>query len=133
MVESCPKLQEIEVFGKLDACPPLLRRQIITSGIDDLHRFQGIEEVFKDLRGAKHLAVVEVDLICNLDSPFRYPPDVLEEERDAWKSGFIDVLKNSPAKDRKFLRWRTAHTRSSPKIYDVVENGELEVFAKTSL
>jgi len=96
--------------------------------------------VLKHLRQAKHLAVVEVDLIEDHCGPFKDPPDVLEEKRNAWKRGFIDVLKDSPSKDRKFFRWWIAHTRWIPRpnlppssSYDVVEKGELEVSPDTSL
>ena len=94
--------------------------------------------MFKQLRQAEHLAIIEVDLIEHKCWPFYDPLDVLEEKRNAWKRGFIDILKDSPSKDRKFLRWGVAHTRSYPgpnlpQSYDIVEKGELEVSPDTSL
>jgi hypothetical protein len=93
------------------------------------------EQVFKHLRRAEHLSVVEFDLVKDRSSPFEYPPDVLEGEMNAWKRGFTDVLKDSPSKDRKHLRWRIVHTNpfAMTQNYDIVESGESEVFSRTSL
>jgi hypothetical protein len=55
---------------------------------------------------------------------------------DAWKQGFIEVLKNSPSKDRKFIRWRAIHkyrgTNPVRLLYKVWDSGEMEVFSHTS-
>lgn len=50
-----------------------------------------------------------------------------------WKRGLIDVLKDSPSKNRKFLRWSVASRRDYLMRIAVLENGELEVFPETSL
>ena len=55
---------------------------------------------------------------------------------EVWKTGIVDVLKSSPSKDRKFLRWNVA--RSSRVHSDIcyvredVEAEELEVLADPS-
>jgi len=83
----------------------------------------------------EHLSVIEFDLIKDRCDPFENPPDVLEEKMNAWKRCFTDVLRDSPSKDRKFLRWRIVHTQifAVPQTYDIVENGELEVFPRIPL
>jgi len=59
------------------------------------------------------------------------------EGAEVWKAGLIDVLKNSPSEDRKFLRWTLA--RSYRRLVDnriideVVEAEELEVLSESSL
>ena len=50
-----------------------------------------------------------------------------ETEMKAWKKHLIEVLEDSPSKERKFLRWRVYETQ------EVVEEGELEVLPGTSL
>jgi len=61
--------------------------------------------------------------------------DLLEGGQKAWKRGLIDVLKKSPSKERKFLRWRFIATRSYSDYprSRVLEKGELEVFPETYL
>ena len=93
----------------------------------------GHEEVFKTLRQAEHPAVVEISLLG-----FQYDgsgtlrlPDAIKERWRVWKRGLIDVLKSSPSKERKFLRWR--FTSSNRGIIGFAESGELEVFPGTSL
>ena len=56
-------------------------------------------------------------------------PELLRK-RKAWKAGLIDVLKNSPSKDRKFLRWNFVQIEQSvygSYVRKVVGTGELEV------
>ena len=52
-------------------------------------------------------------------------------ERETWKAGLIDVLKNSPSKGRKFLRWNITEICQDPSdssyFRKFVEAGELEV------
>jgi hypothetical protein len=80
------------------------------------------------LRQAENLVVIEIDFIYG---DYEEPGDAPDERQEAWKRDFVDVLKNSPSQDRKFLRWRT--TRGEWQRYDVVASGELEVFPGTSL
>jgi len=51
-----------------------------------------------------------------------------------WKASFIDVLKNSPSKNRKFLRWTVTcwECINNQFVRKVVEAGELEVLAEPS-
>ena len=57
--------------------------------------------------------------------------------REACKAGFVDVLKNSPSKDRKFLRWKLTQFYKRPVddryIHEVIEVEELEVLPESSL
>jgi len=78
---------------------------------------------------------VEFDLTEDRVGPFEYPLDVLEEKMNAWKRGLTDVLRDSPSKDRKFLRWRIVYRRAFavPQSYGILKSGELEVFPRTSL
>jgi len=50
-----------------------------------------------------------------------------------WKVSFIDVLKNSPSKNRKFLRWTVIRWQRIDYNYlrEVVEAGELEVLPQS--
>ena len=86
------------------------------------------------LRQAKHLSVVEIRFFGRRDGHYSQLPDSL---RKAWKSGLIDVLKSSPSKDRKFLRWMVFRTYLQPvdKYWarEVVEAEELEVFPESPL
>ena len=61
---------------------------------------------------------------------FEHPLDVLEEKMNAWKRGLTEVLRDSPSKDRKFLRWRIIYRQTLvvPPGFDIVKNGEMEVF-----
>jgi len=114
VVQGCPKLQEIGLFG--DA-------------------YFGSNRVFQHLRRAKHLSVVEIDLVEEQEDLPRGPQYLLGDTRKAWMRGLLDVLKDSPSKDRKFLRWKVIGTWS---VYDhprirVLESGELEVLPETFL
>ena len=60
-------------------------------------------------------------------------------KRKAWKAGLIDVLKNSPSKDRKSLRWnltkvylQPADGRYGRHIREVAETKESEVLHVSS-
>ena len=44
----------------------------------------------------------------------------------AWKKRTIQVLKDSPSVERKFLRWKV-HKRITHDMREAVEKGELEV------
>jgi len=92
-----------------------------------------VKRLVKPLRRAKNLSVVEVDL-AELDR-FSRSPDVLAQ-LEAWKTGIVDVLKNSPSKDRKFLRWNVAQIGQALSddcyVRRVVEAEVLEVLAEPS-
>lgn len=50
-----------------------------------------------------------------------------------WKIHLIRVLKESPSKERKFLRWKVSGSRMDCGVAEyIVENGELEVLPETS-
>jgi len=90
----------------------------------------------------RRLAVVDLDF---LTSPF-YPGETgtpaselygtqVKVDLNTWKAYLIEVLKNSPSKERKFLRWKVGQNiHAVHRGYHVVlEEGELEVFSETSL
>ena len=61
-----------------------------------------------------------------------------ETDLKTWKRRVIEVLKDSPSKDRKFLRWRVYENQRHPHSISrgtqvVLEEGELEVLPETSL
>ena len=68
----------------------------------------------------------------------------LESRRDkimadlkVWKVHLVQVLKESPSKERKFLRWKVSGSRLCRSLpgdaIAAVGNGELEVLPGTSL
>lgn len=76
----------------------------------------------------KHLAVVDLDFILH---PDQIVPTERRNELEAWKRRVIDILKDSPIKERKYLRWKLYIYRGLPynlvDIPKVLEEGELEV------
>jgi len=88
----------------------------------------------KPLRQAKHLSVVETRLYEN-KGPLGENPELLGK-RKAWKAGLIDVLKNSPSEDRKFLIWNLIQVYQQPTdgcyVNEAAETEELEVFPEPS-
>jgi len=78
---------------------------------------------------------VELRLISHQNSLQRLPE--LLREWKAWKAGLIDVLKNGPSKDRKFLRWVLIRVYvpsvGDPLVREVLEGGELEVLPESPL
>jgi hypothetical protein len=60
----------------------------------------------------------------------------METDLEEWKVHLIQVLKDSPSKERKFLRWKVSESQLyrdvSEDIVVVVEDGELEVIPETS-
>ena len=91
----------------------------------------------------KYLAVVEFDFLTLL-----FPDETgtakgelrraqTETSLKLWKAHLIQVLKDSPSKERKFLRWKISESQMPYGVSEctvvVVENGELEVLPETSL
>jgi len=94
------------------------------------------DDILKPLRQANNLSVVEIWLVEG-SNPFEDALSLLLAKRNTWKTEFIDALKNSPFKGRKFFRWNAAKTRaSSGRDYryfrEVLEAGELEVLPDSS-
>jgi len=61
-----------------------------------------------------------------------------ETDLNVWKRHVVEILKDSPSKEHKFLRWEVYETRRSPygifggtKV--ILEEGELEVLPETFL
>jgi len=79
------------------------------------------------LRQAKHFSVVEILVV-----------EAGGEGQDlvwkAWRASFIDVIKHSPSKNRKFLRWIVTRWQCIDNQYvrEVVEAGGLEVLPESS-
>jgi len=109
--------------------PPSPKRRPGSTHIASLQQCRS-DEVVEYLRQAKHLSVVEIHLIEHKDGYFAQPPNLLER-RAAWKKGLVDVLKKSPSRDRKVLRWKVAKIYWQPLdrclAREVVEAEELEV------
>jgi hypothetical protein len=103
-----------------------------------LTSLQSDSELIKELRQLEFLAVVDVDLE---EETCHEPRDAAEWEkrRMVWKGNLISLLKGSPSAERKFLRWRITQSYvriddgRCRRVYDVVENEELEVLPETSL
>lgn len=88
--------------------------------------------VFNQLRKFEHLAIIEIDFI---QIYYSSPTDWREGTWVAWKRGFIEVLKESPSRDRKMLRWKLIYGWNRPSIErdELVANGEMEIFPDTPL
>ena len=61
-----------------------------------------------------------------------------ETDLKAWKGHVIEILNDSPSKERKFLRWKVYEIREVPYTISrgtqvVLEEGELEVLPGVSL
>ena len=116
MVQNCPELQEIGLVVYLRLGPAIAH------------------DVFNQLRQIKYLAIVEVDFIERKGEPFAPPQDVLEDTRNVWKHGIVELLKNNTSESRKLLRWCTiGDQKFGCPGYEIVESGEMEVFPETSL
>ena len=87
---------------------------------------------------------MEVDLIAYLfalDEPgtaeYRRRRAQIETDLNAWKAHLIQVLKDSPSEERKFVRWMVSERYTSPDTFGcnlvAVESGELEVLPETPL
>ena len=87
---------------------------------------------------------MELDFIALLYSPFEMVTANrelrrarMETDLKAWKVHLIQILKDSPSKERKFSRWKVSESQLycdiSEDIVIVVEDGELEVLPETPL
>ena len=123
VVRACPSLQEISLRGSTYVRPPCQRRLRSAHSPQQFYS----DDVVKCLRQAKHLSVVEIHLqegsLHGLWDP--------HQQRKARKEALIEVLKKSPSKDRKFLRWEVIETSFPDRR--VVEAEELEVSSEPSL
>ena len=65
------------------------------------------------------------------DTFTRFPGSLAKLE--TWKSRLVDVLKDSPSKDRKFLRWNTPQVDYDVSYAgEIALAGELEVLPESS-
>lgn len=92
----------------------------------------------------KHLAIVKIDLTTHIysqDEPWmaehRRRRIQIKTDLNAWKVHLIQVLKDSPSEERKFVRWRVSEKYTIPhrgkRNLAVVEKGELEVLPERPL
>ena len=123
-MRACPELQEISLHCSISVHPSLpstIPRSRLCYPLQ-----QSRNDVITHLRQAKHLSVVEIYLAGSM-------ADL--GEKKAWKAGLIDVLKNSPSKHRKFLRWNVVKFYVGPRrrhgCQSVLETEELEVFPES--
>jgi len=127
VVQGCPDLQEIGIKAS-------------TNFVKSSSSIMNVEGA-KHLRALKHLAVVELDYDAYLSPSHRniMEPAVRRDEQDTylkeWTKHVIPVLKDSPSKERKFLRWRFSEINwvDTRRVMGAVENGELEVHPETPL
>lgn len=143
VVEACPDLQEISIKDKIGSIrmPIVSPRLPGTPGARTLIDVTQVDtKPAEHLRALRHLAVVELDLIT---SPF-YPYELDTEEIDVynsrkvvdlkvWKACLVEILKDSPSKERKCLRWEVYKSHRHHGIQAAVEEGESEVFPEMSL
>jgi len=85
----------------------------------------------KELRQLKYLTGVDVEFKEERD---REPGDAADREkgRKMWKRELVNLLKDSPSPERKFLRWKIIQSRFPTNggygwSHEVVENEGLEV------
>ena len=92
--------------------------------ISPLQSYKGHIEMLRQL---EHLTVVD----ASLEEENEPHDSDWEETREGWKRDLISILKDSPSKDRKVLKWKVIQRRSlthvAGNIYDVAENEEFEV------
>ena len=150
VVQGCPDLQEIHfrhIVGSIRTPFVSLPCQKPEKFRDSRTTFpQTDTQVVEHLRSLKHLAVVDVDFVT---SPF-YTGEAgtaggelyaawIQVHLKAWKRHIIEVLKDSPSEERKFLRWATFEQQGSRSGFArflqpiVLEEGELEVLPETFL
>lgn len=91
------------------------------------------------LRSLKRLTIVELEfpiqlIILGLMSTEKREVHKAQIKAllTVWKTHLIPILRDSPSKERKFLRWKVSGNRSCRDYPDddidvVLENGELEV------
>ena len=142
MVQSCPDLQEIGIkhsveFGKdnvIAVSPPLRSRNSYT------YCFVWAKaKLAENLRSLKHLAVVELDCNIRISFPWGVKPEEVREKRKAltekWTRLLIPILKDSPSKERKFLKWKfyELHWRRIRWSLVSARKGMLEVLPETPL
>lgn len=114
------------------------------SGLSHTAFGQTIVKATRSLRSLKHLAVLEIDLTASLFAKDEL--DTAESERrraqikidlNAWKTHLIQGLRDSPSKERKFVRWKASEEYTPSPVLErnlvVVESGELEVFPEKPL
>ena len=94
---------------------------------------QADSELIRELRRLNHIAVVDVELAEQIDSPHA-DAGQREKGRNAWKRELVSLLKDSPSAERKFLRWKNVHGFLGDRwVCEIVANEELEVFPETPL
>lgn len=82
----------------------------------------------QELRQLKKLSVIDVDIERRGEAPADW-----EQTRAIWKKELTSILKDSPSRDRKILRWKVVRPNLNSfsddilRTYDVVENEEIEV------
>ena len=100
---------------------------------------QVVAKVTERLRLLKHLAIVEINLSGLLSSRMASDPThdpnwvKLKKGLVVWKIHLIQVLKDSPSDERKFLRWKLIGSLWFVAKGVVLEAGELELLPEKSL
>ena len=93
-------------------------------------------EVIEHLRSLEHLAVVEISLDARLslsdrsvETEYAFRQGLIQTNLNTWKKHLIQLLRDSPSKERKFVRWDV------PVLYlaQHLGTGELEVLPERPL
>ena len=99
-------------------------------------------QVIEHLRSFKHLAVVDLNFLVSPSYPEKISKancrrfrTEAEMSLKVWKGSVIEVLKDCPSKDRKFLRWRLYESERclGTSWATLVQEGELEALPGVSL
>ena len=108
-------------------------------------RFSQINaNVAHHLRSLKHLAVVDLNFTIMFHRFLVSTQGTREQKREelleGWKKLLIQVLKDNPSEERKFLKWKFTESIRTRVCEDpaymptiVTKNGELEVLPKASI
>ena len=100
---------------------------------------QVIAKATERLPSLRHLAAVEIVLRSLYfsrpvdDTTFDAGKEKLKKGLTIWKAHLIQILKDSPSEERKFLRWKLVESLWFLGKDIVVMAGELEVLPETSL
>ena len=123
IVSGCPNLREIGIIDPTHVSVPP-GRFLVYACIT--HVSQSDRDQFHLFRQLRHLAIIGVNLGYGIE-----PRGDWENSRVVWRRELTGILKDSPSRDRKVLRWKVVQVRpytpGADRVYDVMEKEELEV------
>lgn len=142
VAQGCPDLQEIGIVVTNGAV------SIFQSEIPKIYISIGFGQATAEtsatcLRSLRSLAVVKLEYVTDLfvlggETEAQARKERRETFLERWKESLIPVLKDSPSKERKILRWELFELRRHPGYFhngvvEVVESGEREVHPEVPL